>query len=265
MYRNFALIGKPLAHTISPKIHNVFMYKNRINGGYCCFEVEEDQLGDIIYFFKKMNFLGFNVTLPYKEKIISFLDELDVDAKGVGAVNTVKVVNGKLVGYNTDIFGIKETFRHFGIDLTDKTILVIGAGGAARGLLYFLKHLSYKEIIILNRTVENAEKLVKEIGLQRYFISSLNSFDNSKKYDIIINASSAGFSGEFQFDSMKSEIVFDMQYSLGKKTLFLEKMEYKVGFDGILMLIGQAYKAFSIWNDVEFDIEYEKLIRMIEE
>ncbi|MGB9731710.1 MULTISPECIES: shikimate dehydrogenase [Calditerrivibrio] len=263
MYKNFGLIGKPISHSISPKIHNIFLYLNRLNGGYCCFEVEDSQLADIIDLFKKMHFAGFNVTLPYKEIIIDFLDDLDSDAEKIGAVNTVKIKDGKLIGYNTDIFGIRETFKFYNVGLGGKVIVVLGAGGAVRGLLYELKNHDYEKLIIVNRTVEKGFLIAEEFGIKKYTVMDIKSFDYSKKYDIIINGSSAGISGGVVLWDLKADVAFDMQYDLDKKTIFLEKVDCKKGFDGILMLVGQAYKAFCIWNDFDFAIDYNEVIKML--
>ncbi len=263
MYKNFGLIGNPLSHTISPRIHSIFLNENRINGGYNCFEVKENELPEILDFFKRMKFVGFNITLPYKSKIIEFLDDIDESAKEIGAVNTVKIIDGKLVGFNTDIFGIRETFRFYDVDLKGKRVLVLGAGGATRGLLYELKRYNYKEIVVANRTLNNAEKLIYELKMERTFASSLNFFDNFGKYDIIINSSSAGISGEVCFKNLHCEVFFDMQYSVKGRTLLLEQVVYKNGFDGLVMLIGQAYKAFCIWNDLDFQISYDEIIKML--
>ncbi|ADR19556.1 shikimate dehydrogenase [Calditerrivibrio nitroreducens] len=263
MYKNFGLIGKPISHSISPKIHNIFLYTNRLNGGYCCFELEDSQLPDVIDLFKKMHFTGFNVTLPYKERIIDFLDGLESDAEKIGAVNTVKIENGKLIGYNTDIFGIRETFKFYNVDLSKKVIVVLGAGGAARGLLYELRNHDYEELIIVNRTVEKGFLIAEEFEIKKYSVKDLNSFDYSKKYDIIINSSSAGLSGGAVFGDLKADVAFDMQYDLEKKTIFLEKVDCKRGFDGLVMLVGQAYKAFCIWNGFDFSINYDEVIKML--
>lgn len=263
MYKNFGLIGNPLSHTISPRIHNIFLNITRINGGYNCFEVDENELGDIVHFFKKMRYVGFNVTLPYKQKIIDFMDKIDDSAIKVGAINTVKILDGKLYGFNTDIFGINETFRFYNIDLNRKDVLVLGAGGATRGLLYELKKYDYKEVTIVNRTLENAEKLLDEFKMARSCAISLNLFDNFKKYDIIINSSSAGISGGVFLEGLECEVFFDMQYALRGETFLMKQISYKKGFDGLVMLIGQAYKAFCIWNEIDFEINYDTVVKML--
>ncbi|MCA1927306.1 MAG: shikimate dehydrogenase [Calditerrivibrio sp.] len=265
MYSNMGLIGKPLTHTLSPFIHNYFLYKNSINGGYCCFDIYEDELGKIVEFFKKTNFKGFNVTLPYKETIIKFLDQIDDDARYMNSVNTVKIDDGKLIGYNTDIYGILETFNLYEISPIDKKILIIGAGGACRGLFYVLKKLGYGFIDIVNRNLSKAEKLVKEFNIENFRlfeVNKLNSFDNSLKYDIIINTTSVGLTGDniYNFEKLSADIAFDMQYSLSGETLFLGKVISDKKVDGLPMLICQAYQAFKIWSGLDFENDYQDII-----
>ncbi|MCX8084144.1 MAG: shikimate dehydrogenase [Calditerrivibrio sp.] len=265
-FRNFALIGKPLKHSLSPIIHTTFLYKNRINGGYCCFEVEADEISELLDFFRSHSFYGFNVTLPYKETVIKFLDDIDEDAEKIRSVNTVLIKDNRLLGYNTDIKGIQDTFKFYNIDTSTKEILVIGAGGATRGLLYQLKKSGYKHITITSRTLDKAKKLIEEFSIEKCDIKPLNTFDKKKKYDIIINSSSIGITSIEDSDylrNLRSEFVFDMQYKIDGKTFFLDHTEYEVGVDGLIMLIGQAFEAFKIWNNIEFDIDYNEIINII--
>lgn len=265
MYSNMGLIGKPISHTLSPSIHNYFLYKNRINGGYCCFDIQENEINDILDFFKKFSFKGFNVTLPYKETIIKFLDKIDDDARCMNSVNTVKIDDGKLIGFNTDIYGIIETFNLYGISPIGKNILIIGAGGACRGLLYILKKLGYGFIDIVNRDLLKAERLLKEFNIENFKlfdVNKLNAFDNSLKYDIIINTTSVGLTGEnvYNFEKLSANVAFDMQYSLSGDTLFLSKVFADIKIDGLPMLIGQAYQAFKVWHGISFESDYQDII-----
>ncbi|MEF3254914.1 MAG: shikimate dehydrogenase [Deferribacterales bacterium] len=265
MYSNYGLIGKPLSHSLSPIIHNYFINITSINGGYCCFEIDHTQIKDIVGIFKMFNFKGFNVTLPYKQVIMDYLDDIDEIAKKISAVNTVRIDCGRLIGYNTDINGIDETFKYYNVEINNKEILIIGAGGGCRGLLQYLKNFNYKSLSLMNRDVDKARILVSEIGIKNIDIIDINSFDNCKKYDIIINTTSAGLTGEsyIEFSALNSEVAFDMQYSLTGSTYFLDRVKSFVKIDGLLMLIGQAYHAFMIWNNIRFTLDYSNLLKRL--
>ncbi|UOD34350.1 shikimate dehydrogenase [Deferribacteraceae bacterium V6Fe1] len=267
MYHNTGLIGHPLNHSISPLIHNYFYHKSRINGGYCCFDIDKNEIAQIIHTMKKFNFKGFNVTLPYKTDIIDFLNEIDLQASKINAVNTVKIMEDKLFGYNTDLFGIEKTFEKFEIELSNKKILILGSGGAARPLFYFLKDKN-ANVDIVNRTVKNTETVLKQLR-----INSFNNFDllflkKNNYYDIIINTTSVGIDKKGFFDMSHidcGEFVFDFQYSIDGDTPFLDIYKEKVAkyTDGLLMLIYQGLKAFELFNDVKLVIDINELKKFI--
>ncbi|MBZ4643564.1 MAG: shikimate dehydrogenase [Deferribacteres bacterium] len=267
MYSNTGLIGYPLEHSLSPKIHTYLYYKSLINGGYCCFEINRNELEDTINQFKRFKFKGFNVTLPYKIDVIKFLNELSTEAQEIGAVNTVKISNNKLYGYNTDLYGIIKTFELFSVSPQNKKILVLGSGGASRALFYFLKDKRC-HVDVVNRTVINTENLLKEMKIEKFNIHDLLFLKKNNYYDIIINTTSVGIqNGEF-FD-MKNincgEFAFDFQYSVSSQTPFLSIYNSLVEkrADGIYMLIYQAVKAFSYFHDIEIDVSLDKLAKFI--
>lgn len=265
MYSNFGLIGTPLSHTLSPVIHNYFIQQNRINGGYCCFDIKPDELDNVLFLFKKYHFKGFNITLPYKETVLDYLDTVDEEAKTIKSVNTVKIKSGRLTGYNTDIYGIMDTFDFYSVSIHGKNILLLGAGGASKAMLYVLKKMGYGNLFLANRTVSRAKEIIKEFDMKNVTvldIERLKYFDNSINYDIIINTTSAGITGEgsYLFDQLEGEVAFDMQYSLSGETYFLKKVKAGLKIDGLLMLIGQAYHAFKLWNEIEFEKSYKEIL-----
>lgn len=267
MYHNTGIIGHPLSHSISPTIHNYFYYKSRINGGYCCFDIQKDEIEQIIYLMKKFNFKGFNVTLPYKTDIISFLDDIDLEASKINAVNTVKIKDGKLIGFNTDLFGIQKTFEDFNIKASNKKILILGSGGAARPLFYFLKDKgAYVDIV--NRTVKNTEAVLEQLGIRSFRNFDLYFLKKNNYYDIIVNTTSLGIDKSEFFDMSNincGEFVFDFQYSVDGDTPFLNIYKEKVPkyTDGLLMLIYQGLKAFELFNDTKFVANINKLKKFI--
>lgn len=257
MYNNTGLIGHPLNHTLSPLIHNYCYFNSGVNGGYCCFDIPKDDLPEIISNFKKYNFKGFNVTLPYKRDVMDFADSLSDETEQIGASNTVKIHNNKLIAYNTDIKGILSTFKLFNIDLQNKKILVLGSGGSARPLFYLLKSANAKSVDVVNRTIKNAENMLKDLRIQQFNIYDKFFLKQKSIYDIIINTTSLGLNGDEFFDMTNidcSEFVFDFQYSIHGDTPFLSKFKQKCksSSDGLIMLISQGVEAFNIFNDMAF-------------
>lgn len=262
---NYCLIGNPVKHSLSPIIHNFFIFNSKINAGYVAFEVDERDFENFVGFLR-LNFDGFNITLPYKQKIFKYLDEVDDVAYEIGAVNCVKVSDGKLKGFNTDYYGIVKTFELFNVDLNDKEIVVVGCGGAARPLFYYLKGKPYKNLMIINRTVEKAEKVASEFELEKVKIISLSHLEKINNCDIIINASSIGLdNGVFMNLKLSvSDFAFDMQYKLNGLTPFLKEVEVDKKSDGIYMLILQAIKSYEIWNNKSYNFDINKIIKHIE-
>lgn len=267
MYNNTGLIGKPLTHTLSPMIHGYLYWKYKINGGYCCFEVKEDELVSILKKFKKFKFRGFNITLPYKSDILTYLDEVSVEAQCINAVNSVKIDEEKAKGYNTDIYGIEKTFEHFNIDLHNKKILILGAGGSAKALFYFLKNKKLT-FDIVNRTPKKAEKALYELDIQNCNIYDLLLLQKLNYYDIVINTTSVGINGGNFLDMSKifcKEFAFDFQYNINDDTSFIKiyKNKVKHSCDGLLMLVYQAIKAFSIFHNKDISVKAKDIIEYL--
>lgn len=253
MYNNTGLIGHPLSHTLSPLIHNFFYFNAGVNGGYCCFDVQKSDLPGIISNFKKYNFRGFNITLPYKKDILEFADFLSEDVENIGAANTVAVRENKLYAYNTDIKGIIDTFKVFDVQLKNKRILVLGSGGSARPLFYLLKDASPKSVDIVNRTIKNTEDILSELKIQSFNIYDTFFLKRRNIYDIIVNTTSLGLKGDCFFDMENiecSEFLFDFQYNINNETPFLLSFngKYHLKSDGLVMLISQAAESFNIFH-----------------
>ena len=219
----FGLVGYPLGHSKSPEIHKNFAYK------YDLFPMEEK---DFIDFLEKKNFDGINVTIPYKVLALDFLDELDDLAKEIGSVNTVVNRNGKLIGYNTDYSGLDYSLKRANISLTDKKVLILGSGGASKTCHSLAKNRGARLIRIVSRT-----------GLYNY-----QNLDESKDFDIIINASPVGMypnnlASLVDLNSFdKLEGVVDLIYNPLKTKLILDAEDLGIKYsNGLAMLVGQAY------------------------
>lgn len=275
----YCLIGHPISKSLSPIIHNNYNKINKMNSVYLTFDIEKHNLQSIINSFKIMGIKGFNVTLPHKIKIMEYLDDISNEAKIISAVNTVKNVNGSLIGYNTDGIGFLKSLELENISVKDKVILLLGAGGVANAIATSLAIAEAKKLIIINRTVAKAKNLTNKIKnnfsdvLVEYGKLNLNNILKDK-IDMVINCTSIGMYPNIEyspitFDGFSEKlIVFDTIYK-PKKTKFLQLAEEK-GYktiNGLSMLINQAIFSQKIWHEEEninFIDNFEKIRRIIE-
>lgn len=270
----YCLIGHPISKSLSPKIHNYIFSENKTNGIYLCFDVKEKSLETVISSFKALNIKGFNVTIPYKIEIMKYLDDIDREAEMLGAVNTVKNFDGRLIGYNTDGIGFLKSLKNKGIEITNKTFLILGAGGASSAISTRLAIEGAKKIIILNRDLNKAKKIACKIEdnfrdvLVNYGPYNFIDF-NFDEVNIIVNCTSVGMYPNIDFVPIdlnlfrKKVLVYDVVYK-PLKTKFLKMAEDK-GFatmSGISMLINQAIASQQIWygdNNFKFDVIEKRL------
>lgn len=234
---------------------------------YLPFDVPSENLKNTINGVLAFGMKGINVTLPHKEKIIKFLDELSEEASIIGAVNTIVNDHGKLIGYNTDAYGIIETLLPFKDKISGSKVSVIGAGGSARAVIYtLLRHFKPEEINIINRTHQKADTLVNDFSLKmrydRFHTFELFPPDNVETLNssqLIVNATTIGMFPDvddvitdIDESFTADQIVFDLIYN-PTKTKFLQLAESQgakiVG--GLQMLIYQAAKSFELWTGVE--------------
>lgn len=264
MYYSLALIGYPINHSLSPWIHEHFLEKANLNGDYSTFEISPDDSFSLkIKQLMNDGVQGFNVTVPYKVKIIPFLDEMDESAKKIGAVNTVVNRNGRWIGYNTDGIGyirsLESKFPNFHQDKA-KRILIIGAGGATRGIYHALVQSGFLNIDITNRTTEKAAEIAKLKSDAT--ITNIFSLDQAeqmiKNYDVIIQTTSVGMKPNpdnivFKMNELKeTSIVSDIIYQPLETSLLKEAGEKGVGLHyGHTMLLYQAQYAFEIWTGLK--------------
>lgn len=264
MYINLGIIGNPLNHTFSPFIHNYFLYTSNLCGGYTCYDTTLDKLDEIINIFKEYNFTGVNVTVPYKQEVIKYCSHLDITAKEIEAVNTLHFTENGIIGHNTDIFGFHMMLESNGINTQNKRVLLLGAGGASRAVIPYLRINTPSSFVIANRTVEKAEELLSLYD-NNAEVCSLSDLKD-EKFDIVINATSLGVKGEpfIDYGFHIKEAAVDMIYK-PKLTSFLSLYSnHNVKLiNGLSMLIYQAAGSFNIWTgkDIEPDMQYfEKLV-----
>ena len=268
MTKKFAIIGRPVKHSLSPILHNYWFEKYKIDAKYSIIETKDDDLTDVVNKVKNKDLYGINITLPFKQKIVPHCNELVNDANKTGSVNTVYLDDrGTLIGENTDVFGLQAAYLKEVDKTSQKSALVIGAGGVSPSVILSLQKSGVRNITIVNRTHEKClflKKKFKELKIANW-IELKNIIKN---YDIIINATSLGLkNGEdfnFNFEEYKKSLIYiDTIYNpLETKTLkYLKEREVKV-FSGLDMFIYQGQKSFYLWNKINPEID-EKLIELL--
>lgn len=259
MYINLGIIGNPLSHTFSPVIHSHLLNKAGLCGGYSCYEADLNELDELTSFFCKYRFKGVNVTVPYKRDIMPFCYKIDKDAEFIGAVNTLKFTEQGIEGYNTDIFGFSKMLELNGVDIHNKRVLLLGAGGAARSAFPLFNARKPDKLVIANRTYEKA----RELACLYEYDAEICSLEDLRgmEFDVAINSTSLGLKGaEFPDFAFKcSEAAIDMVYT-PQITSFLcnfKSQDIKL-INGFSMLIWQAAGSFKIWTDMDIrpDTEY---------
>ena len=249
--KKYFVIGNPISHSLSPKLHNHWLEQNNINAVYEKIKLEENEIENFIHKIKNQEINGCNVTVPFKKTVIPFLDKLSLEAEQAQSVNTICFNNGDLVGHNTDISGFKKAINSLNYKIKDKKILILGAGGVVPSLIVALNKMEASEITISNRTSKKAE----DLKIQFNKIKTV-SWGEVPDFDMIINATSLGLNNE-TIDLNTSNIsegkfFYDVIYN-PNETNFL-KLGKKLGNqieNGKLMFIYQAFEAFRLWHGVE--------------
>ncbi|MFP4466305.1 MAG: shikimate dehydrogenase [Candidatus Goldiibacteriota bacterium] len=252
------IIGYPLGHTLSPAMHNAVYKKYKMNWEYRVFETPPNDVGKIIKKMKKEGFAALNVTVPYKQTVMKYLDRIDHAAKVIGAVNTVIPVKGKLTGFNTDYLGFDRTLKKNRIIIKNKKVVMLGAGGAAHAIAYALKLRGPSEFHILNIDIPMTRGLVKKLKIKEAKIWMLKKNpvldEIIASADFIVNCTSVGMdnrSNPYKIDALKRKNipVYDIIYNPAK-TPFLKQAEKKGAkiINGLDMLIYQGMEGFKLWT-----------------
>ncbi|CAH0299041.1 shikimate dehydrogenase [Peribacillus sp. YIM B13472] len=260
MKKIYGVMGDPIAHSMSPDIHNDAFEKENIEAVYHHFHVTKEGLIDAVKGMKALGIEGFNITIPHKTSIIPFLDEVDELALAIGAVNTVVNKNGRFIGYNTDGKGFfKSLCDEISGDIKAKKTLVIGAGGAARAIYFTLVKEGVKQVDIANRTKERAAQLVSDCPYDKVSkaLSIIEAEESLSQYDLIIQTTSSGMSPELDHSPLKVDqlktgaIVSDIIYNPLQTKLLREAGEKGAETqNGLGMFINQAALAFEIWTGI---------------
>jgi len=246
--KNYGIVAYPATHSLSPAIHNAAFKKLKINARYRSFDIKPENFEGLIKDLKKHKIEGLNVSMPYKEEVIKYLDGVDPTAKKIGSVNCIYKKDGKYYGANYDWKGIIEPLKKV-TNLKGRKVLLLGAGGAAKAACYGLKKVG-ADVFILNRTLETAKKLARKYGFKATETADLMP-------EIVINCTSVGFEnpdespispGVFKDAFIALDIIY------GHKTRFVEDakaggVEYII--TGEQVLLHQGYATFEKWIGIK--------------
>lgn len=272
------VIGNPIEHSVSPLLHNTISRELGLDIIYVPFRVEPGDLENAIKGIRALNIAGFNVTIPYKRDILQLIDETDKNACLIGAVNTVKNMGGRLIGYNTDADGFARAFKEdTGSTFIDKKVALLGAGGAARALAVKIAAEGASDLFIINRTKEKADQIAQLVNREvnniarSLVLNTENSREVFSECDIIINTIPVGMYPDVgkspvdeKYKFRSGQIVYDAIYN-PFKTLFLSKAEQNgcLAVNGLSWLFYQGVMAFEIWTGIKLDGELLKKIFLL--
>jgi len=262
--KKYLVIGNPIKHSLSPKLHNYWFRKNKVDAIYEKKEVNEIDLKNIILDIKNEKIHGINVTKPFKNSVIPFLDELSLEARETQSVNTIYKEKNKVFGHNTDSSGFELAIRKTNYEIKQKKIFILGAGGVVPSIIFALKKMGVGKIILSNRTKIKAEKIKK-------IFSNIEIIDWGKvpEFNMIINATSIGLNKNdkinLNFNEIgKNKFFYDVIYN-PTETQFLATAK-NIGSkieNGKMMFIYQAHQAFTLWHKIMPKID-DETIKLIE-
>jgi len=249
--KKYLVIGNPIEHSLSPKLHNHWIKQNNIDAVYEKKQLNESDIEGMIDKVRSGKIDGINVTIPFKKSVIPFLDQLTLIAKEAQSVNTIFKKDNKIVGDNTDIAGFEYGLKHINYDVKNKKVFILGAGGVVPSIILALEKLGVFKISLSNRTKEKAEELKKI-----YKDLEVINWGQCTDFDMIINATSLGLKNddqiELDFSKIKSDKLFyDVIYNPSKTNFLLkgEELGNKIE-NGKMMFIYQAQLSFKIWHNI---------------
>ncbi len=261
-----AVFGDPVSHSLSPAMHNAAFAALDWNCVYIPCHVKPEQITHAVQAIKSLNFKGVNITIPHKQSVLPFLDEVSEDSKMSGSINTIIHRDNRLIGTSTDGTGFLRSLKEDGnFDITDKNILIFGAGGSARALVYSLIGAGIKSLTIINRNFAKAVDLEERIWNDTGFTATVHELNRLNEldwnsYDLLINTTSIGLHDE---QSIMPEhflapkhFVYDIVYRKGGTKLYNDAI--KTGcqvLSGLSLLLYQGVESFKLWFDTEPPIE----------
>ena len=262
--KKYLVIGNPIDHSLSPKLHNHWLKENNIDAIYKKKKINDNEIKNVILKVRKNQIQGINVTVPFKKDVIPYLDILSEEASSTRSVNTIYLDKNKVVGHNTDAEGFRLSLQNMENDLKGKKVFILGAGGVVSSIIYSLERMGVSQITLANRTRSKADELKK-------IFKNLNLIEWGliPKFDMIINATSLGLNNNDNLglkfsNSDRGKFFYDIIYNPGE-TNFLKTGKNLGGqiLNGKMMFIYQAYEAFKIWHKVEPKID-ENLMKILD-
>jgi shikimate dehydrogenase len=249
--KKYLVIGNPIEHSLSPKLHNYWFKENNINAVYEKKKLDKNEIKNIIDDVRKEKIAGINVTVPFKKEVLAFLDQLTTKSILSQSVNTIFKEGDAVVGDNTDIGGFKLSLKNINYEAKNKKVFILGAGGVAPSIILALKSLGVSEISLSNRTKSKAEDLKKI-----YPELKIIEWGEIDKFDMIINTTSLGLKigDKIKLDFSKigkGKMFYDVIYNPEKTNFLAEGQELGNYIEnGKMMFIYQAQLAFNIWHNI---------------
>lgn len=254
----FGLIGEKLSHSLSPEIHKKIYDLLGINAQYALYEVDKENIDGVSEALRVLNFTGVNVTIPYKEELLNYVDEISKEAEKIGAINTIFNHDGVLKGFNTDYYGFGRSLEHFNINVKNKRVVVLGSGGAAKAIIQYISDNNPDNLLIVSRNKNKTKN-----SFLKYDVIDYEDL-KAVKGDIIINTTPVGMYPNVSESPVSEEIIKKYNTAIDiifnpEETLFLQqaKKQGLMTVNGLYMLVGQAIKAEEIWLNTEIDKDME--------
>jgi shikimate dehydrogenase len=264
--RVLGIIGDPIEHSLSPRLHNFLLRRTGLNYCYLAFQVAREELSEALGGMRSLGIHGLNVTAPHKEQVVIHLDELTAEAQALGAVNTILTDEGRLIGYNTDPSGFEQSLRAQRLSLEGWNVVILGAGGGAAAVAYALIESNTAQISIYSRTPTRAEALASRLAeiptstpISARSIADRRLKDDVAHAQLLVNATPVGTFPHTDEIVIKPELlhdgltVYDLVYNPPKTRLLWEAEACGARtINGLDMLIYQGLKSFEIWTGIRF-------------
>ncbi len=259
---HFLLLGNPVSHSLSPLMHNTAARHYGMDIEYHAVQLEQSELSSLAAYLNNESFRGANITIPYKQLLMDFMDRLDATASGIGAINTIVQEDSAIAGYNTDSYGFSVPLQDYADELEQSKTLIFGTGGATRAIIYALKEFNIEEITLISRRPERITEFDDDEAVN---IAGYESWTaHAEKATLVVNATPLGMSPqsdkapirEDEKEALEEKVCYDIVYN-PVKTRFLALAEQAGArtIGGLEMLIYQGSKSFELWTGRPFPIK----------
>ncbi len=262
--KKYLVIGNPINHSLSPKLHNYWIKKNKLNAIYNKMKINESDIKILVAEIMQEKLHGINVTVPFKKSVLPFMNELTSTAEKTQSVNTIYKNANKIIGDNTDVGGFEQALKNINYSPKGKKVLILGAGGVVSSIILTLKRMGVHEITLSNRTKSKAEEIKKV-----YSDIKIIDWGEISDFDMIINATILGLKSKdeikLNFEEIgNNKLFYDVIYN-PKETKFLNmaKKNLNQTENGKTMFLYQAQLAFEIWHGFKPEID-SKVIELLE-